>query len=252
MSDVNASPAEDRPRSDPGAANSLSFRFHPRALAALGRDLVTSDVVAVMELVKNSYDALATRVEIRIHTSVDGNAAPYIEILDDGVGMDYETVRDVWCVVATPFRRKNPVSSASGKSRAATGDKGLGRLSAARLGRRFMMVTKTAGGPALKFSLSWTEMFGADDAAGLVFPVKAGPTGAIPDAQGTLIRISGLNEEWTREKIDKLRANLSRFVSPFASETDFALLFDAPESGRETSLEAIQPPSLHVPAQVLD
>ncbi|MCY3932081.1 MAG: sensor histidine kinase [Acidobacteria bacterium] len=204
---------------------------------------MTSDVVAVMELVKNSYDALATRVEIRIHTSTAHNAAPYIEILDDGVGMDYEAIRDVWCVVATPFRHKNPVSSASGMSRAATGDKGLGRLSAARLGRRFKMVTKPAGGPALEFSLSWTEMFGADDATGLVFPLKAAPARAIPNTQGTLIRISGLNEEWTREKIDKLRANLSRFVSPFASKTDFSLLLDAPESGRETSLEEIQPPA---------
>ena len=219
-----------------------------------------------MELVKNSYDALATRAEIRIRTPVpsaeelptaedadaeasqDADAeatqdtASYIEILDDGVGMDYDTIRDVWCVVATPFRHKNPVSSASGRSRAATGDKGLGRLSAARLGRRFKMITKTAGGPALQFSLSWTEMFGADDAAGLAFPVKVVPTSAIPGTQGTLIRISGLNEEWTLEKIEKLRANLSRFKSPFALKTDFSLLLDAPESGRETELEEIQPP----------
>ena len=203
---------------------------------------MTSDVVAVMELVKNSYDALATRVEIRIHTSVAHNAAPYIEILDDGVGMDYESIRDVWCVVATPFRHKNPVSSSRGRSRAATGDKGLGRLSAARLGRRFKMITKTARTPALELNLSWTEMFGTDDASGLAFPLKEAPASAIAGKQGTLIRISGLNEEWTQEKIDKLRANLSRFVSPFASKKDFSLLLDAPEGGREASLEEIKPP----------
>lgn len=170
------------------------------------------------------------------------DASLYIEILDDGVGMNYETIRDVWYVVATPFRHKNPVSSKSGRSRAATGDKGLGRLSAARLGHRFEMVTKTASGPALKFDLSWADMFEADDAAGLAFPLKETPASAIPSKQGTLVRISGLNEEWTREKIDKLRANLSRFMSPFASKTDFALLLDAQEGGRETNLEEIQPP----------
>ena len=50
---------------------SLSFKMHPRVLTALGRDLVTSDVVAVIELVKNSYDALATRVDIRLAHDAD-------------------------------------------------------------------------------------------------------------------------------------------------------------------------------------
>ena len=218
-----------------------------------------------MELVKNSYDALATRVQIRIHTatpdeegsssaddgSTDSDTDPdsaqaepsYIEILDDGVGMDYKTIRDVWCVVATPFRHKNPVSSKPGRSRAATGDKGLGRLSAARLGRSFEMTTKTTSGSPLKFSLSWDDMFGADDTAGLAFPLEKVPASALPETQGTLIRISRLNEEWTSEKIDKLRANLSRFVSPFASKTDFSLLLDTQEGGGETKIEEIEPPS---------
>jgi len=36
----------------------LPFRIHPRVFAALGADLVTNEVVAVIELVKNSYDAI--------------------------------------------------------------------------------------------------------------------------------------------------------------------------------------------------
>ena len=42
----------------------IPFRIHPRVFAALGEDLVTSDVVAALELVKNSYDAMATHVEV--------------------------------------------------------------------------------------------------------------------------------------------------------------------------------------------
>lgn len=38
----------------------LPFRIHPRAFKALGADLVTNDVVAIIELVKNSYDAYST------------------------------------------------------------------------------------------------------------------------------------------------------------------------------------------------
>ena len=47
-------------------AEKVPFRIHPRVFAALGADLVTNDVVAVIELVKNSYDALATRVDVRL------------------------------------------------------------------------------------------------------------------------------------------------------------------------------------------
>ncbi len=43
----------------------IAFRIHPRVFAALGADLVTNDIVAVIELVKNSYDAFATRVDVR-------------------------------------------------------------------------------------------------------------------------------------------------------------------------------------------
>ena len=65
----------------------VAFRFHARALAALGRDLVTDDVVAVMELVKNSYDALATRVTVRICSGRNSEDSPSIEVIDDGHGI---------------------------------------------------------------------------------------------------------------------------------------------------------------------
>ena len=71
-----------------GESTRVAFRFHARALAALGRDLVTNDVVAVMELVKNAYDALATRVDVRIRAADGASDEGFIEIVDDGHGMD--------------------------------------------------------------------------------------------------------------------------------------------------------------------
>ena len=121
----------------------------PGALAALGRDLVTDDVVAVMELVKNSYDALATRVDVRIRpTGNSPGGEGYIEVDDNGHGMDYDTVRDVWCVIATPSRAERPMAKCGSRTRAVTGEKGLGRLAAARLGNDIEVRTKRMGRPA--------------------------------------------------------------------------------------------------------
>ena len=105
-----------------GESARVAFRFHARALAALGRDLVTNDVVAVMELVKNAYDALATRVDVRIRAGDGASDESFIEIVDDGHGMDYATIRDVWFMIATPFRQERPVLKMGARSRAVTGE----------------------------------------------------------------------------------------------------------------------------------
>ena len=150
----------------------VAFRFHARALAALGRDLVTDDVVAVIELVKNAYDALATHVSVRISPVSTESGAPYIEISDNGHGMDYATIRDVWCVIATPHKQEQPVSRVGPRSRHVTGEKGLGRLSAARLGRNIDVTTKSDGGDVLQFSIDWEMLLGADNLDRAAFDVS--------------------------------------------------------------------------------
>ena len=62
----------------------ISMRFHPRAFAAFGSDLVTNDAVAVTELVKNSYDAYANNAAVVFGS--DDSTGKYIEIADDGLG----------------------------------------------------------------------------------------------------------------------------------------------------------------------
>ena len=111
----------------------IAMQFHPRAFAAFGSDLVTNDAVAVTELVKNCYDAYAYNSTVVFGNSlVDGD---YIEIIDDGLGMTQKIVEESWAVIATPYKKRNPTVMREGKTRRVSGNKGLGRFSAARLGR---------------------------------------------------------------------------------------------------------------------
>ncbi|MFA7003196.1 MAG: ATP-binding protein [Verrucomicrobiia bacterium] len=101
------------------AQREIAFRMHPRVFAALGADLVTNDVVAVIELVKNAYDAFATRVDVRFReTKEDGLI---LEIEDNGTGMTDSIIDDVWCVVATPYRLSNPTTAKGRMRRRASG-----------------------------------------------------------------------------------------------------------------------------------
>lgn len=219
----------------------IAFRFHSRALAALGRDLVTNDTVAVMELVKNSYDALATRADVRILPTARDGDGPYLEVIDDGQGMDQSTIVDVWCVIATPFRQQRPVTRIGRQSRAVTGEKGLGRLSAARLGRKLRVITRTEGGPVLEFSLDWDEMVKTDDPADAAFELSRLPADAFGGQRGTRIRIDGLTSTWSDKKIGELRENLARLVSPFSTAEDFSVSLDVRDRDEESVLKIKAP-----------
>ncbi len=87
---------------DRSSSETIPFRMHPRVFAALGADLITNDVVAIIELVKNSYDAFAQNVWIRFGKDKDG--INYLEIVDDGSGMSADIIKNVWSVVATPYK----------------------------------------------------------------------------------------------------------------------------------------------------
>ena len=135
----------------------IPFRMHPRVFAALGADLVTNDVVAVIELVKNSYDAFAENVWLRFRENP--SFGKYLEIKDDGNGMTKEVVENVWCLVATPYKGRNPVVKSGNKERRVAGEKGLGRLSVARLGAHLHMLTKAPRAPCWEVKVNWSRYF---------------------------------------------------------------------------------------------
>lgn len=223
----------------------LAFQMHPRVLEALGRDLVTNDVVAVIELVKNSYDAMASRVQVRIIR--DAEAGDYIEIVDDGHGMDRARIEDVWCVVATPFRKTSPEARRGKRSRPVTGDKGLGRLSAARLGRKLEVVTHAPDEPYLRVSLDWAKLSSGDNLAKSTFELSEIDSDPEILPHGTRLKISGLSTVWTEEKIVELEENLSRLVSPFSTQKDFRIFLSTSERQQTEALEIESPSFLTKP-----
>ena len=140
--------------------------MHPRVIAALGRDLVTNDVVAVMELVKNSYDAFAHNVWVTF--GEDDTHGPYLEIRDDGLGMTRDVIENVWCMVATPYRESHSIVRKGKKKRRVVGAKGLGRLSVARLGKNLIMLTQAPRSPCWEVTVDWMEIAGKDDLSNVI------------------------------------------------------------------------------------
>ncbi len=207
----------------PAAAKkrAIPFQLHPRVFAALGADLVTNDFVAITELVKNAYDAFADRVDVRFGS--DPQTGEFIEILDNGQGMDGDTIESVWCVVATPFRAESPVSRRGSKTRRVAGEKGLGRLSVARLGARLEMLTQARGGPCLRIDVKWPALAKAPDISKCHVELSDYDSASPFSRSGTRLRIFDLVSDWSDDRIDELREHLSRLLSPFSGVDDFEI-----------------------------
>ena len=204
----------------------VPFKLHPRVFKALGSELVTSDIVAIIELVKNSYDAFATRVDVRFYT--DNQSKLCLEIIDNGEGMDRTTIDDVWCMVATPFREKNPKSQKGKKVRRTTGAKGLGRLSAARLGDTMTMVTKSKDDRAWQVDVDWIGLSAESSLAECHAKRQPFRGNTFEHGTGTIVRINGLISKWREAEIGELREALSRLVSPFETLSDFDIFLTPP------------------------
>lgn len=86
----------------------IRFDIDPHVIKQLGKELISDEITALMELVKNSYDADANYVSIEINTegTYEGEKLQYqyhkgyIVIEDDGFGMDEATILKSWLTIS--------------------------------------------------------------------------------------------------------------------------------------------------------
>lgn len=197
----------------------IPFKMHPRVFESLGIDLVTSDTVAIMELVKNAYDAGAEDVNISFES--DDNGQEILRIEDDGIGMTRDVIENIWAVVATPFKTKSQFVGNATRRRRVSGEKGLGRLSLARLGDAVNILTKSSEDVCFEIDLDWQELIGSSDIGTYGIRLKEGNGAKLVKGHGTIILIRKLKTKWTKDRIDSLESDLSRLLSPFRKINDF-------------------------------
>ncbi|MCX5795033.1 MAG: ATP-binding protein [Elusimicrobia bacterium] len=202
----------------------MKFIVDARAILRLGRDSIRDHTTAVVELVKNSYDAGAKQVEIEICPNA---TPPFLRIADNGDGMNDTELESNWLRIG--FSRKAE-DRFSGERRRRTGEKGIGRLSADRLGADLDLLTKTRGGKPHGLRVDWNQ-FDVDgktlesvdlpilDASDINLP----PDESTPAKAGTELRIHRLRQAWTQEDVEALYLELSLLISPFQTLSDFKI-----------------------------
>lgn len=104
----------------------MKYKISSRATILLGRESVSKVESALIELIKNTYDADATMCYILFDVENDS-----ILLIDDGSGMTKKIIEDNWMMIGTDNKKKEYISK---KKRIKSGEKGIGRFALDRLG----------------------------------------------------------------------------------------------------------------------
>lgn len=209
--------------------NELKFKVSAELKNILGRDLITSPNIAVLELVKNSYDAHATRVEISF-------GEDNLVIADNGKGMSLEDLKNKWLFVAYSAKSDGTEDeSYRGRiNRHFAGAKGIGRLSCDRLARFLKLETKSAEGESEILKVDWkafedNQQKEFDEVTVQHERVKDAPQFPSGRGTGTIMTFSGLRTQWNRDAIISLKKSLEKMINPISEVDDFEIELIAPQ-----------------------
>lgn len=211
---------------------SAVFKPRARLLSLLGEQLITSEVIAVVELVKNAYDADATLVSVRFEKASDPEEG-MITVEDNGFGMTLDTILNVWLEPGTEFRKaqrergeKSPIHG-----RPLLGEKGIGRFAAHRLGNVIEVITKTKDSEMeIELEVNW-RLFDQSKYLSDI-PVNwmtRKPKVLVKEGHGTRIVIRDLKNAWSSQMVTNLREKLDALQAPLKEKFGFQIKFIAPE-----------------------
>lgn len=188
------------------------FRVDLRLLLELGERLISRDEIAVVELVKNAYDADANSVNVYI----EGKS---IELIDDGEGMNESDIVEGWLTIGSSYKKQHTTTS---KGRRVLGEKGLGRLAILRLGKKITIFTQKMNQPCFKIIFDWVNIrdnlihskkyTSLSDFNLSIITIQ---DKIFANNHGTKIIIENLNKPWDKKGIERLTTFLSRLLEEY-------------------------------------
>jgi signal transduction histidine kinase len=206
----------------------LNFKPQARIILQLGDQLIRSESIALLEIIKNSYDACASKVTIKMK-NVDSTDRGEIHIEDNGFGMNLELIRDVWLHPGTTHK-KNLIDDKSYESpcnRLPLGEKGIGRFGVHKLGEQIQLISKMTDHKEAHLNIDWSDFDNDELLENIPIDLveKDSPDFFRPNEHGTKIIIKGLRHKWTRGGVRELYRAINSLNSPFDKLNSFTVLF---------------------------
>lgn len=238
----------------------LHFKTNVQLKSIIGKDLINDDNIAILELVKNSFDADAKSVNVsflNLKENDDKTIKSFSEdtsrliIADDGLGMDLQDITDKWLNIAYSEKKSNTRQH----NRRMAGAKGVGRFSCDRLGEYLNLYSTTKGTDEyIKLTIDWKKFEIEDDkkeiqSIPLTYTTLSKEdikkSGIAPFSNGVLLEIiklrsswaypvkdkEGKIKKWDTDKLVELKKYLEKLINPNQAfeNDDFGIYINAPE-----------------------
>lgn len=236
----------------------LKIRPYARLITMLGDQLIKNERIALVELIKNAYDADAEWVKVcflNFNDDFTVNLDSKIIIEDDGNGMNQQIIEKHWLNPATPEKKKRKkVKETTDKGRILQGEKGIGRFAIFKLGKKISICTRRQiwdeeeekfieGGEEFENIIEYdfsaydedflqkngeeTELY-IDDLQ-VTFRQRIPETIVEKDIElggivrtrkpyGTIIEISNLKTNWTESRVDQIQKEIGKLQPIFSEE----------------------------------
>lgn len=216
------------------------YKIRPagRHIITIGRDLIKDKYAAIVELVKNAYDAdspnckvslLPFEKEVIVDDKKETVKGIRVIVKDEGHGMSFETVTDKWMVPSTDDKLHRGTSP---KGRILQGKKGIGRYSASMIGDDMVLQTIDETGDLTTLYLIWEHFEKAKYLSDVDVLIENFRTN---QSSGTEIIIVGderhLNE-WDAKQLKNLKSELKKLIPPKEkkiennNEDDFKIILE--------------------------
>lgn len=205
------------------------FDITPHIVKQLGEQLVPDEVTALLELIKNSYDADASYVSIEINTNGEyirdnlfyPNQKGFILVEDDGFGMDEKTILKSWLLIS--YSKKRALNGAKEKTpegRTPLGEKGLGRLSTQRLADICEIFTKKLNEEGIHIAFNWKDFEKEEALTDVEVKYQSYDS---KKKKGTTLLLTSLNnaEVWQGKNLEKFKGQILQVISPYKENRPF-------------------------------
>lgn len=199
-----------------------SYKIRPagRHILTIGRDLIQDPYAAIVELVKNAYDADASKVTVEFNNICDKKFQ--VIVSDDGHGMSNDTVVNKWMVPSTNDKQTRKISPSG---RIMQGRKGIGRYASSILGNELFLET-VCENKKTSLYVDWGSFEKAEylDDVEILIETKDSQ-----ETSGTKLTITGNEQslsDWNEKQFDKLNSELKKLKSPIKDNTSKDNQFD--------------------------
>ena len=181
---------------------------------------------AILELVKNAFDAGALIMTLKISKNA-------IEIEDNGCGISREDLTKNWMHIGKSDKGYE-IEDKNGEKRIQAGSKGVGRFALARLGENVIVESRKKGYKSIKWTTDWnTSSLEENDEKKNI---------------GTCMKIQNLRDKWTEKVAKNLGEYLGRTycdsvmkINLFYNDNPITIIraFDNPQQGINYSSKII-------------